>query len=702
MTGLTTFQLVAAAVHFVPALVWAIVAQNAWSFLRTRRPQSRFFRLLPIVGAAVAFGYATFTVIAVLPPELHQHPPTGIVVLFALNELSNFTIVALARHLSRYFPTPEMPPARAVWLAVNYGSSVAMDVLMFAFLGIIQVPIFPPHFAAYPIIRMAYQLVMLGLIVWRIIPIARPGVWAPGGGSWVPRGADVVFLGGALVSLASWLTLALINNRFANQWSWEPTTSGVVLDAIAGVGFAVPLAVRILGEVVRGLLIVGAMLATTAFAYFGAHHLEASFVSPVLRPQFDIAVVLVLVLLLVPGQAWVREAIDQVIFHRSRRRHDQLQAFVHGLSPELGAAECCRQALPEVVRVMQLRGAAIVLSEGDTIVQGTIAFAPVEQLWRGGAPAQTLPTEALVGYELRELPSPLKDALSDSDVVGLVPITSYRRSWGLLLISAGMLGATFSDEDEQALQAFAAQLALVLDGAELLARAVAVERSLAHSEKLAAIGELAARVAHEIRNPVTAARSLAQQLVREPASPLNTEHAELILTELERVERQVAALLRFARREEFHFESIDLSELARATIERFHSQLEARGVALAVDSLAGIVVRADPEKIRQVLINVLENALDALDGTERPQIDLAISSRNGTAAICVSDNGPGVSQDAVGRLFEPFFSLKPSGTGLGLAIAKRTVEAHGGSITVDSASGFGMAVRIKLPLAAAE
>ena len=115
----------------------------------------------------------------------------------------------------------------------------------------------------------------------------------------------------------------------------------------------------------------------------------------------------------------------------------------------------------------------------------------------------------------------------------------------------------------------------MLDGAGLLARAVAVERSRAHAEKLAAIGELAARVAHEIRNPVTAARSLAQQLAREPASPLNAEHAGLILSELERVERQVAALLRFARREEFQFAPVDLGELARATVERSRTRLEA-------------------------------------------------------------------------------------------------------------------------------
>src|SRR4029453_17529631 len=111
---------------------------------------------------------------------------------------------------------------------------------------------------------------------------------------------------------------------------------------------------------------------------------------------------------------------------------------------------------------------------------------------------------------------------------------------------------------------FGAQLARVLDAAELLARTVVVERSLAHAEKLAAIGELTARIAHEIRNPVAAARSLAQQLASEPGSPFGEEH-ELILTELDRVERQGADLLRFARRDEPRLAPGNAGVLAPAT-----------------------------------------------------------------------------------------------------------------------------------------
>jgi signal transduction histidine kinase len=370
---------------------------------------------------------------------------------------------------------------------------------------------------------------------------------------------------------------------------------------------------------------------------------------------------------------------------------------LHGLSPELGTHECCRRALAGIARVMQLRGAAIVLRDGDAVVHGTFAVEPLARAWPRGDAVDALPRIPFAGGMVRD--PALRDALAEAEVVGVVPLVSPRRRWGHLFLTTGLLGATFIDEDARLLDTFAAQLALVLDGAELLARSLSVERALAHAEKLAAIGELAARIAHEIRNPVTAARSLAQQLGREPQSPLNAEHAQLILTELERVERQVAALLRFARREEFQFAAVELDTLVRATVDELRPRLEAAGVTTTL-AAERVTARADREKLRQVLINVIENALDALrDAAGERRLAIDVGRENGAATIQVSDTGPGVPGDALPRLFEPFYSLKPQGTGLGLAIVRRTVEAHGGRVAARSTPGSGLALSFELPLA---
>jgi signal transduction histidine kinase len=357
--------------------------------------------------------------------------------------------------------------------------------------------------------------------------------------------------------------------------------------------------------------------------------------------------------------------------------------------------------LAKVVELMELRGAGIVLFQSSTaVVHGTVDLDPVRTLWSQRA-AEELPQRAFAGAELRELPLPVTQALIHANVVGVFPIFSHGHQWGHMFISTGFLETATNDDNVAILQAFADQLALVLDGAELLARAVGVERTLAHAEKLAAIGELAARIAHEIRNPITAARSLAQQLAREPESPYGEEHA-LILEELERVERQVAALLRFARKEEFRFELVDLGDLARTTAGGFHSRLEAAGIEVDCDAAGGIVARADREKLRQVLVNLIENAIDALQNVEAPRrLSLRVGSVNGTAQLEVADNGPGAPAEVVSRLFEPFFSRKEHGTGLGLAIAKRTVDAHGGRISVRGSQGGGLAMQIELPLGTA-
>src|SRR6266436_2660634 len=166
MSGLTTFQLVDTGVHLFPALVWGIVARHSWRFLHTRHPRSRFFRLLPMVGGLTAFTYLVFTVIALIPAGLRQQHAGGVLLLYALNYWTMFTIVALARHMSRYFPTPEEPPPGWAWMLVNYGSSAVMNVLAAVFLGLVHVPYLSPQFGPYPAMRMAYQLVMLGFTVW--------------------------------------------------------------------------------------------------------------------------------------------------------------------------------------------------------------------------------------------------------------------------------------------------------------------------------------------------------------------------------------------------------------------------------------------------------------------------------------------------------------------------------------------------------
>jgi signal transduction histidine kinase len=364
---------------------------------------------------------------------------------------------------------------------------------------------------------------------------------------------------------------------------------------------------------------------------------------------------------------------------------------------EAGPGECARRVLAALVGTMDLRGAAVVLARrGEWIAHGDVAVDGLREVWPTGSQAQALPAGVFGYYWIRD--EVLREALAAAKVVLVVPVTSPRGAWGHLFVCAGLLSRWTDREHVETLELAADELALLLDASDLLARAVAVERSLAHAEKLAAIGEVAARIAHEIRNPVTAARSLAQQLARE-ASPGHDAEYRLVLAELDRVERQVQALLRFSRRESFAFEVADVGDVVRATVADLRPRFEAAEIAVATTVGSGLVARVDREKLRQVLVNLFENAVDALGevGPGARRLEVRANGGDGAAVIEVSDSGPGVPDHVLPRLFEPFFSLKPHGTGLGLAIAKRTIEAHGGRIEAAAGGAAGLTFRIELP-----
>jgi signal transduction histidine kinase len=690
----TAHQLLIASLYVFPLVVWGIVAGNARKLRRAGRPQRWSLILMGGLGAVMSVFYGLAIVLALVPPAVHAALPTWLVAGYVLTDVSVFVALAVFRHLARLLATRDVSPGGR-WLALNYASSAAMCTLAAWYAVRIRAPGIEQRELVYQLVLLAYVVGMFASAGREMARFARPGLWKSGAGVDVMRRADVV-----LVTIGMGLVLVLIGMQVLGG-AGEYPIAGWGIAVLLSLVLAIPIAMRILGQVVRGFVLAWIMILSAAAIYFGMRYLVAPHVGPELTLLVDVVTVLWIVVVLGPVQAMRRELLDRWVFRGRRRRNAELQGSVHTLSPELGTVECARRALGAVERDPRFREAAVVLRDGTALGSEGFPLAPVRRAWPRGAGLEALPPHSLGWHEFGLLPRALEDALVDAEVGTAVRIASPRGCWGHLLLSFRRL-ATFDEDDLDALDAFATELALVLDGADLLARTVAVERSLAHAEKLAAVGETAARIAHEIRNPVTAARSLAQQLMREP----NGEHgAELgiILSELERVERQVAALLRFARREDIRPGPTDLGALVRGTVDAMRARLDDAGVTVTVDAAEAIVARADEERLRQVLVNLVENALDALDGVDgRREIALRVGRLDGRARLRIADTGPGVPPDALPHIFEPFFSLKANGTGLGLAIARRIVEAHGGHMEASSAPGAGLALDVDLPLERAE
>ena len=694
MSQLSPSQLVAAAASFLTALVWAIIATDLWSSFLRLRPRNEVSRLLPWLTTLAAAFFFVATIFALLPEALHVRRPPLLVALYVVYDTIIILTVALTRHLAMVMPPGARTPSRR-WLFAHYGLAalvIALTVNPYVLPG----ATWQAQVHSMRIVHFTYIIAMLALSVARAARFARRGLWRPGSIGDL-RTADIVVLTTGVLGAAV-LFIALLR---PNIHSWTMPLWVPLLSAAVGLALATPFAVRVLGVVVRETTVMVVNLAVVTIVYWCAMAAVARS-GPEFVPLLQFAAVFTPVLLLIPAQAWLRDVVRGLLFRSRHRRQSELQEAVLRLSPELGIVECCRRAMAEFVRILQLRGAGILLEhDGTAVAVGALNMEPLQRVWPRGAAADMLPTAVFAGGIFRELPAELQEALIEAEVVGVTPIVSPRRRWGCGFVTTGVLRASFTIEEIESIQALVGQFALVLDAAELLERALTVERSLAHSEKLAAVGEMASRVAHEIRNPVTAARSLAQLMVRDPASPHAAEHAELILAELGRVERQVQALLRFARREEFSFAPVDLGDVARSALEPLRQRLEASGIAVESAIAAGVMARADREKLRQVVINLLDNAADAVGGVEDKRLVLTVYRADGTAVIEVGDSGPGVSADALPRLFEPFFSLKTTGTGLGLAIVKRTVEAHGGRVEARIAGAGGLLLHVELPAAAA-
>jgi len=270
--------------------------------------------------------------------------------------------------------------------------------------------------------------------------------------------------------------------------------------------------------------------------------------------------------------------------------------------------------------------------------------------------------------------------------------------------------------DERVPEAYASdEIALILEVAERLATVLENSKlyeKIRERDRLAALGEMAAGLAHEIRNPLGAIKGAVQCLDPHRLPGEDGEFLEVIVEEVNRLNGVVTAFLDYARPLKQHFGSTDLNEVVTRTVRLIQNDLPPN-ITLAVELNEALPrVDGDAEQLKQVLINLVQNAVQAMGGrpgrilvrTLRP--DRFGEFRSGgteSVEVHVSDDGPGIPADHQQHIFVPFYTTKQKGTGLGLAICQRIVKNHGGSISVQSKMGEGSAFIIRLPaLPAAE
>ncbi len=230
-------------------------------------------------------------------------------------------------------------------------------------------------------------------------------------------------------------------------------------------------------------------------------------------------------------------------------------------------------------------------------------------------------------------------------------------------------------------------------------RIITIEEQLRRAEKLSTLGEMAAVLAHEIRNPLGSIRGTAEILKDDypPGTPKH-EFIEIQIKETERLNRVVEDFLHMARPQPTDLQPCPVQEELETIVTLLTNDARQRKIKLIVQPPAApVIVRADGEKLRQAFLNIILNALQAT----APGGSVIIATKTYSATLCeiqFRDTGSGIAPEAMEKIFEPFFTTKTDGTGLGLAISRKIIESHGGKLLVESGIGHGTTISVRLPM----
>lgn len=301
-----------------------------------------------------------------------------------------------------------------------------------------------------------------------------------------------------------------------------------------------------------------------------------------------------------------------------------------------------------------------------------------------------------------------RQALQQLDTELVFPLKIMNHISGMILLGKKTDGRGYSEQEMNLLSILIIQATFALEHASLYADQTERLRKMYRADRLATLGELAAGAAHEIRNPLTTIRSTIQYLSKDFADqPQKAEMMTELITEVERINKIVQGLLSFARPSALNPSNVNIEQLVNQTLLLVNNSLRKQNISVEFEYFTdNSTIQADAEQLKQVFLNIILNAVEAMShnapGTPRT---LIISMEKGASIdphmrfllLTFEDSGKGIEKKDIENVFNPFFTTKEEGTGLGLAICYGIINRHGGEIEMQSTSGQGTCVHVKLP-----
>ncbi len=415
--------------------------------------------------------------------------------------------------------------------------------------------------------------------------------------------------------------------------------------------------------------------------------------------------VVALVYLLRPFQRRAEDFIDQLFYMERFHYRRKLLEFSRSIIDLLEMKELLETIGRFVAQTFHVDRICIVLRDRETDEYRTTYQQNVERTgstpWSDELVRRIL--EAEKSHELEEYPADAQQVgtsiarlLEDGFQIA-VPLFMKQNPLGLILLGKKLSNKDFTHEDLEFLDGFAIQISLAISRGLIHRDMVLKDRQIMQSEKLASLGQLAAGIAHEIRNPLGIISGSAETLLKQDVPETRQEMVRYIMEESERINSMINNFLNFARPQEPKLQRCDLGNLLSRILQLITPQAKSRNVEIVREIPdEPLMVRIDPEQIQQALMNISLNALEAM-----PQggVCSVVLLRNGKdrAVIKLSDTGPGISEEFLPKIFDPFLTTKDKGTGLGLSIAHKIVENHDGTISVSTRPEKGTTFVINLP-----
>ncbi len=452
------------------------------------------------------------------------------------------------------------------------------------------------------------------------------------------------------------------------------------------------------------------LLVAAERAYHGAVFLDFSLLA--------LAICTIAAFIVLPLSNVAERTIGKALFSRTRGYREALVDFSEEATRILDLDVLTERVLHTLCACLGVESAAVyVTREADRhdrwelsgqrgLVQGVLPtviesdHALVRSLLKRSEPAvrEELERDVSAGRG----PADVVAAMSEMGVALALPLKTPDSLEGIITLGPRQSGDVFTEEDLGVLTILTNQLATAMGNARLYADLKRSREMIERSERLSSIGTMAAGLAHEIRNPLVSIRTFTQLLPERLADEeFRDQFLELTLSEVDRICALITELLAFARPAPAEHVQMDVEDCLERICMLLGSQARGNGVQLQLlPSESEVSITADEDQFKQVVMNVILNAIQACDGAGNVRVRAYPTECENSRFVCVeiSDDGDGISEEMISRIFDPFFTTRRDGTGLGLSIAHQIVTRHGGHIDVRSCTGEGAAFMVNLPV----